>query len=170
MERRNHWRIWGGVPGTCAPPGVQILSFSCTFRQKICKIIPIWELAHPPQENLGSATGNYIIRPEWSLLLQYLYYISRVLASRSYIFSRNCKLVCIPRFTCFMTCRSTCFMGVGHPFVKPQLADKLPVLSVRRVTSGQSKGFPGRKFLLFYMFFYSTLLFVFRYSFSASLL
>ena len=26
--------------------GVQILSFSCSFRQKNCKIIPIWQLAH----------------------------------------------------------------------------------------------------------------------------
>ena len=34
------------VPGM-RPPRVQILSFSCSFRQKNCKIIPIWELAHP---------------------------------------------------------------------------------------------------------------------------
>ena len=34
----NHWRIQGGAPGTRAPPlGVQILSFSCSFRQKIEK-------------------------------------------------------------------------------------------------------------------------------------
>ena len=29
-----HWRIQGGVPGDAPPPGVQILSFSCSFRQK----------------------------------------------------------------------------------------------------------------------------------------
>ena len=28
-------------------PGVQILSFSCSFWRKKCKIISIWELAHP---------------------------------------------------------------------------------------------------------------------------
>ena len=31
----------------CAPLRVQILSFSCSFRQNICKIIGFWELAHP---------------------------------------------------------------------------------------------------------------------------
>ena len=30
----THWRIQGGAPGTRAPPGVQILSFSCSFWQK----------------------------------------------------------------------------------------------------------------------------------------
>ena len=30
----KHWRIQGGAPGTRAPLGVQILSFSCSFRQK----------------------------------------------------------------------------------------------------------------------------------------
>ena len=29
---------------------------SFIYRQKNCKIIPIWELAHPPRENPGSAT------------------------------------------------------------------------------------------------------------------
>ena len=39
----------GGSKGGAkdAPTGVQILSFSCSFRQKNCKIIPIWKLAHP---------------------------------------------------------------------------------------------------------------------------
>ena len=32
-----HWRIHGGVPGMRAPLGVQILSFSCSFWQKIEK-------------------------------------------------------------------------------------------------------------------------------------
>ena len=45
-----------GAPGTHVPP-IQILSFSCSFRQKNCKIIPIWKLAHPPGENPGSATA-----------------------------------------------------------------------------------------------------------------
>ena len=39
-----------------APPGVQILSFSCSFWQKIDKIIAFRELAPPPGENPGSAT------------------------------------------------------------------------------------------------------------------
>ena len=30
-----------------APPGVQLLSFSCTFQQKTCKIIPVWEWDPP---------------------------------------------------------------------------------------------------------------------------
>ena len=40
-----------------APPGVRILSFSCSFWQKVEKIIPLWEL-EPPQENPGSANGK----------------------------------------------------------------------------------------------------------------
>ena len=42
-----------GGPGggaTEMAPGVQILSFSYSFWQDNCKIIPLWELA-PPQEN-----------------------------------------------------------------------------------------------------------------------
>ena len=35
----------GGGGGRQRPPGLQILSFSCSFRQNICKIIPPWELA-----------------------------------------------------------------------------------------------------------------------------
>ena len=45
-----------GEPGKRTTPGVQILSFSCSFWQKNCKIISIWELAQPPRENPGSAT------------------------------------------------------------------------------------------------------------------
>ena len=56
------------------PPRVQILSFSCSFWQKMCKIIPIWELAQvlwgkswirhcgglvpEPRANPGSATAE----------------------------------------------------------------------------------------------------------------
>ena len=48
-----------GAPGTRAPPpGVQILSFSCSFQQIIRKIIGFWELAPPPGENPGSATAQ----------------------------------------------------------------------------------------------------------------
>ena len=47
-----------GAPGTCSPliDRQTPVKTSCSFRQKNCKIIPIWELAHPPQENPGSAT------------------------------------------------------------------------------------------------------------------
>ena len=45
-----------GAPGTRAPLGVQILSFSCSFRQKNRLAHPLWELA--PQENPGSATDE----------------------------------------------------------------------------------------------------------------
>ena len=37
-------------------PGVEIPSISCSFRQKICKITPTWELTPPLQEN--SYTGS----------------------------------------------------------------------------------------------------------------
>ena len=46
----------GGRQGRAPPPGVQILSFSCSFQLKIRKIIGFWELAPPPGENPGSAT------------------------------------------------------------------------------------------------------------------
>ena len=49
----------GGRQGR-APEG-QILLFSCIFRQNICKIVPIWELA-PPRENPGSATAVVVDR------------------------------------------------------------------------------------------------------------
>ena len=44
-KSRVRWRIQGGVRDA-VHPGVQILSFSCSFRQKL-QIIPLWELAHP---------------------------------------------------------------------------------------------------------------------------
>ena len=40
------------------PPGVQILSFLCSFWQKNCKIIAVLELAPPPRGNPGSATAD----------------------------------------------------------------------------------------------------------------
>ena len=53
----------GGSKGGGA--GVQILSFPCSFWQKHCKIISIWELAHPPRENPGSATANCLKPGGW---------------------------------------------------------------------------------------------------------
>ena len=47
-----------GAPGTRAPPGVQILSFSCSFRQKNWKIIALLGVGAPPGENPGSATAR----------------------------------------------------------------------------------------------------------------
>ena len=56
----------GGRQGRAPPPpGVQILSFSCSFQLKIRKIIGFWELAPPPGENPRSATA-------WSLSLTFL--------------------------------------------------------------------------------------------------
>ena len=40
----QHCIIVGLAP---LPMGVQIPSFSCSFRQKVCKIIPLWELVPP---------------------------------------------------------------------------------------------------------------------------
>ena len=53
-------RSKGGARDTLPirPIGVQILSFSCSFRQKNWKITPIWELAPPSHDNPGSATGR----------------------------------------------------------------------------------------------------------------
>ena len=52
-----------GAPGTSPP--VKVLSFSCSFRQNICKITPTWELPPSPQENSESATA--LIYPEKTL-------------------------------------------------------------------------------------------------------
>ena len=39
------------------PPGVQILSFSCSFQQKSWKIIALLKVGAAPRENPGSATA-----------------------------------------------------------------------------------------------------------------
>ena len=44
-----HWGSKRGASDTYHL-GVKILSFPCSFRQKVCKIIPLWE--YHPQENL----------------------------------------------------------------------------------------------------------------------
>ena len=49
--------VWQGRAHSPAPPGVQILSFPCSFRQKNLQNNPNLELAHPPRENPGSATA-----------------------------------------------------------------------------------------------------------------
>ena len=56
-KKYNHWRIQGERQG-CAPPGVQILSFSCSFQQKNLKIIALLGVGAPPRENPGSVTDN----------------------------------------------------------------------------------------------------------------
>ena len=45
-------------PRDVRPLGVQILSFSCSFRPKICTLTPTWELVPPLQEYPGSTTGQ----------------------------------------------------------------------------------------------------------------
>ena len=59
-KRRNIASIGGSKGGArhARPPGSKFFHFHAVFWQKICKIIAIWELAHPPQENPGSATGK----------------------------------------------------------------------------------------------------------------
>ena len=59
------WVSIGGSKGSARdfPPGVQIISFSCSFCQTNWKIIALWELAHLPRENPGSATGINSILP-----------------------------------------------------------------------------------------------------------
>ena len=41
----------------CAPPGVQIILFSYSFRLKYLKIIALLGVSTPPRENPGFATG-----------------------------------------------------------------------------------------------------------------
>ena len=52
---RYHWRIQGFARDS---PGVQILSFSCSFRQKNGKTHPLWKLAPPtpPQSKILDAS------------------------------------------------------------------------------------------------------------------
>ena len=54
LEKGNNYAVIGGPP-----------SQVCSFWQKIDKIIRFWELAPPPQENPGSATGyGWILKAE----------------------------------------------------------------------------------------------------------
>ena len=41
-----------------APRGSKFFHFHAVFSKKFAKIIPIWELAHPPGENPESATAH----------------------------------------------------------------------------------------------------------------
>ena len=60
-----HWRIQGGALGTC--PRVQIFSFSCSFWEKLGKIIgwcphlydccPLWRIIDPPLEPVSTNQG-----------------------------------------------------------------------------------------------------------------
>ena len=50
-----HWLMHGGHQGR-ASPGSKFFHCHALFGKKNCKIIPIWDLAHPPLENPGSAT------------------------------------------------------------------------------------------------------------------
>ena len=49
-----------GTRGTCTPIGVQILSISCSFWEKLAKsyVGAPWRVAPPPPGNPGSATGD----------------------------------------------------------------------------------------------------------------
>ena len=47
----------GGVRDARPPPGVQILSISCSFRENLACSRPPWRVHAPPRENPGSATG-----------------------------------------------------------------------------------------------------------------
>ena len=72
--------------------------------------------------------------------------------------------VCIPPFACFMTCRSTCFMGVGHLSVMPQCASKqhiatCAVPSADTLPLANPRVFPKAKnFFYFTWSFFATLL------------
>ena len=46
----------GGVRDACPPPGIQILSISCSFRENLACSRPPWRVHAPPRENPGSAT------------------------------------------------------------------------------------------------------------------
>ena len=76
-----------GTSGT-PPPGVQILSFLCN-RQKICKIIPIWEFAHPLGKILDPPLDHSYISRIYRCLCRGRSRISRRKA-RTYKFPKNC--------------------------------------------------------------------------------
>ena len=60
-----HSKFW-----TRIPPGVQILSISCSFWENLAKSYvggPPWELATPPRGNPGSATGTICFTSELQL-------------------------------------------------------------------------------------------------------
>ena len=50
----------GGRQGRAPPWGSEFFHFHAVFRQKVCKIILLWELG-PPQENPRSTTEPYVI-------------------------------------------------------------------------------------------------------------
>ena len=52
----------GGREGRTPPPGVQILSISCSFRENLACSRPPWRVHAPPRENPGSATANKLVR------------------------------------------------------------------------------------------------------------
>ena len=62
LHDRSQWRIQEGSARDARPLLVQILSFSCSFQQKFCKIIG-WctpsGVSIPALGNPGSATGSY---------------------------------------------------------------------------------------------------------------
>ena len=51
---------FGTIFGSKGAPGTRpkFFHFHTFFGKKFAKIIPLWELVPPPQENPGSATGN----------------------------------------------------------------------------------------------------------------
>ena len=52
-----------GYQGLAPPPqGSKFIHFYAALGKKNCKIIPIWDLAHPPQENPGSVTLVYLVQ------------------------------------------------------------------------------------------------------------
>ena len=51
-------QIQVGASGTRASLGSKFFHFHAVFGKKNWKITPIWELAPPPQDNPGSATGR----------------------------------------------------------------------------------------------------------------
>ena len=62
---RKQWRIYIVKFWTRPPPGVQILSISCSFWENLAKSYvgaPPGELAPPPRGNPGSATGKECLR------------------------------------------------------------------------------------------------------------
>ena len=78
--------------------GVQVLSFSCSFRQKKLQnnrlAHRIWELMPNPQENLGSATVydfKYVTMEGWSTVMETSVIMLSVLGSTGDIANRSGK-------------------------------------------------------------------------------
>ena len=94
----------GGVPGT-RPPGVQILSFSCSFRPNNRLAHPLWE------ENPGSATVDVIITLLSPDLTNDLRDMTEICVNGLFLHDDNCMfcIICTCTYNIPVKCRMVLF-------------------------------------------------------------